>query len=160
MIRIDDPAGLGAALGQVRAQLQIGRRELARSIAEATGRDASAVNSQLWGWENGDYAPNPTSLGPVLAALGYQLALVPLGQSGPETGLSATEAAETPSAVIRLGSRGLEIAHGAPEACRSTQAWRCTPEDCPGCFNPHCWAEDDKTCRTCDVQPRRRQADA
>jgi hypothetical protein len=42
----------------------------------------------------------------------------------------------------------------APYPCGSSQPWRCTPQDCPGCFNPHCYATDDKTCRTCDVKPR------
>jgi hypothetical protein len=138
MIRIDDPAGLGAALGQVRAQLQIGRRELARRIAEATGRDASAVNSQLWGWEHGDYAPNPTSLGPLLDALGYQLALVPLIEDGPETAPASTLSDQGAEMHTRVGvdhSEGAQaISDGSRPGhlphCDGFFGGRCEP-DCP-----------------------------
>jgi hypothetical protein len=116
MIRIDNPEGLGPALGQVRTMLQIGRRELARHIADATGRDARAINSQLWGWEHGDYAPNPTSLGPLLDALGYQLSLVPLIEGGPEAALSGPVAAEPPTAGVLGRPEGQKTAHGAPGA--------------------------------------------
>lgn len=39
--------------------------------------------------------------------------------------------------------------------CTSSQPWICTPADCPGCFNPHCWITDEKTCRSgCNVVRR------
>lgn len=159
MIRIDDPANLGAALLQLRTMLQLGRRELSRDIAALTGRDARAVNSQLWGWENGDYAPNPTSMGPLLEALGWQLALVPVIETAPGEAPGSTESAEQASGVDGEG-RGDSRAAGtrsggeSTNSCASNQPWRCTKADCPGCFNPHCWAEDEKTCRTCGVKPR------
>ncbi len=37
--------------------------------------------------------------------------------------------------------------------CESAQPWVCTPEDCPGCFNQHCWADGGPTC-DCPVQPQ------
>ncbi|OKI47286.1 hypothetical protein A6A27_10590 [Micromonospora sp. CB01531] len=38
--------------------------------------------------------------------------------------------------------------------CTSGQPWICTPADCPGCFNPHCWITDGITCRNgCTVVP-------
>jgi transcriptional regulator with XRE-family HTH domain len=77
MIRVADPAKLGPALAQIRNLLGISRYALAREIAEAKGRSLQGVVNQLLEWDNGTNAPNVRSLGPVLNALGYDLALIP-----------------------------------------------------------------------------------
>jgi transcriptional regulator with XRE-family HTH domain len=77
MIRVADPAKLGPALAQIRNLLGISRYALARQIAEAKGRSLQACINQLAEWDHGVNSPNVKSLGPVLAALGYDLALIP-----------------------------------------------------------------------------------
>ena len=77
MIRIQDPMTLGVALGNIRAMLGLSRAEFARQIAKATGRNFQTVNNQLCEWENGGCGLYTRSLGPILTALGYDLALVP-----------------------------------------------------------------------------------
>src|SRR4051812_47857142 len=76
VIRVSDPAKIGQALGQVRGMLGIPRRRAARQIAEAVGRSETSVNSQLWGWENGQHQPDLASIVPILDVLEYDLALV------------------------------------------------------------------------------------
>lgn len=77
MIRVADPAKLGPALKQIRDLLGISRYALARQIAEAKGRSLQGVVNQLGEWDHGISSPNVRSLGPVLDALGYDLALIP-----------------------------------------------------------------------------------
>lgn len=77
MIRISDPAKLGHILGTLRLTDGWTRRGLARDIAARSGRTENTVNCQLWEWDNGHTRPDPSSLGHYLAALGYDLALVP-----------------------------------------------------------------------------------
>jgi transcriptional regulator with XRE-family HTH domain len=77
MIRVADPAKLGLALKQIRDLLGISRYALARQIAEAKGRSLQACVNQLGEWDHGISSPNVRSLGPVLDALGYDLALIP-----------------------------------------------------------------------------------
>jgi hypothetical protein len=77
MIRLTDPTRIGPSLGDIRVLLGIPRRALARTIANATGRDVSSVNSQLWGWDKGVHQPDLASLPVILDALGYDLALIP-----------------------------------------------------------------------------------
>jgi transcriptional regulator with XRE-family HTH domain len=77
MIRISDPGRLGPALGNLRHRQGLTRRTVARRIAVATGRDEQSTYQQLAQWENGDKAPNVTSLPDLLHALGYDLALIP-----------------------------------------------------------------------------------
>jgi transcriptional regulator with XRE-family HTH domain len=77
MIRVADPAKLGPALKQIRDLLGISRYALGRQIAEATGRSLQGCINQLLEWDNGTNTPNARSLGPVLDALGYDLALIP-----------------------------------------------------------------------------------
>lgn len=77
MIRISDPAQLGAALDEIRQLLGITQRDLARLVADQTDRDAETVRGQLSSWAVGRNSPSAKSLAPVLAALGYDLALIP-----------------------------------------------------------------------------------
>jgi hypothetical protein len=77
VIRVSDPAKLGPALAQIRNLLGIPRHALAVQIAQAKGRSVQGVTNQLLEWDNGTNTPNARSLGPVLDALGYDLALVP-----------------------------------------------------------------------------------
>ena len=77
MIRIDDPARLGPVLGEIRRLYGMSRLGLAREIAEATGRSLHGVENQLKSWDGGVNAPTVTALAPLLAALGYDLALIP-----------------------------------------------------------------------------------
>jgi transcriptional regulator with XRE-family HTH domain len=81
MIRITDPGKLGPALCQVRQLLGLSRYELARQISARTGRSHIGIVNQIQQWDSGTHAPVASSLGPVLDALGYDLALVPRGDS-------------------------------------------------------------------------------
>jgi len=77
MIRVSDPAKLGPSIAQIRNLLGISRYALAQQIAETTGRPLQSCVNQLLEWDNGANTPNARSLGPVLDALGYDLALIP-----------------------------------------------------------------------------------
>lgn len=77
MIRLTDPTRIGPALAEVRNLQLTTRRQLARTIAAATGRTETSVNAQLWTWDVGTRKPDLASLGVLLDALGYDLALVP-----------------------------------------------------------------------------------
>lgn len=77
VIRIANPAKLGAALAQIRNLIGYSRTDLGRAVEAATGRDMSGVIKQVQQWDNGKHSPNAASLGPVLDALGYDLALIP-----------------------------------------------------------------------------------
>ena len=75
MILVPDPALIGRALADVRALHQLGRRDCARLIADATGRTETSVNAQLWTWDTGGNIPDLASLPPYLDVLGVVLAL-------------------------------------------------------------------------------------
>lgn len=75
MILIPNPAKIGLAIEDIRIMLGLGRRDLARAVAKATGRNENYVNSQICSWLH--RSPNPASLAPVLVELGYDLAPVP-----------------------------------------------------------------------------------
>lgn len=76
-IRIKDPSNLGIALRDIRNLLGYNRRELARTIAQATGRSEAGVYRQIQEWDAGLHSPTSRALGPILDALGYDLALIP-----------------------------------------------------------------------------------
>lgn len=76
-IRITDPGKLGPALAQIRNLLGLSRSDLGRLVEAATGRDMLGVVKQVQQWDEGKHSPNAGSLGPVLEALGYDLALIP-----------------------------------------------------------------------------------
>jgi hypothetical protein len=76
VIRIADPSNLGTALRDIRNVLGYNRRELARTIAAATGRVESGVYRQLAEWDYSVHSPTARALGPILDALGFDLALV------------------------------------------------------------------------------------
>lgn len=84
MIRISDPARLGQILGTLRVTNGWTRRGLAREIAALSGRTENTVNQQLWEWDNGHTRPDPGSLRFYLAALGYDLALIPRAEAEPQ----------------------------------------------------------------------------
>lgn len=84
MIRISDPAKLGQLLGTLRLADGWSRRGMAREIAALSDRSENTVNAQLWEWGNGHTRPDPSSLGLYLAALGYDLALVPRTDPAPD----------------------------------------------------------------------------
>ena len=77
MIRIANPAEIGQALANIRDMLGISRGDLAQQIAAKKGRHVRSIENQLMEWDRGANAPNAKSLGCVLEALGYDLALVP-----------------------------------------------------------------------------------
>jgi hypothetical protein len=77
MIRLTDPERIGPALAEIRNMLGLGRRQVARHIAHITGRTETSINAQLWTWDVGRRHPDLASLGPLLDALGYDLALIP-----------------------------------------------------------------------------------
>lgn len=82
-MRLTDPTRIGAALADVRTMLGITRRQVARAIAEKTGRTETSVNAQLWTWEvpPGESSlgrrPDLASLAPYLDVIEFDLALVP-----------------------------------------------------------------------------------
>jgi hypothetical protein len=76
-VRLTDPTRIGPALGDIRVMLGIPRRALARTLANATCRNVSSLNAQLWQWDKGHHMPDLASLPAYLDALGYDLALVP-----------------------------------------------------------------------------------
>jgi hypothetical protein len=53
------------------------RRQLARLLAERTGRSETSLNAQLWQWDNAFHAPDLAMLPNVLDLLGLDLALIP-----------------------------------------------------------------------------------
>lgn len=77
MIRIDDATRIGPALAQIRNLLGYSRQELAVHIAETTGRNPKSIANQIAEWDRLENSPTVSKLGPLLDALGYQLALVP-----------------------------------------------------------------------------------
>lgn len=147
MIRIDDPSQVGPAVEALRTMLGLPRRELARAIARRTGRMPDSVNTQLWQWERGG-SPNPASLGPALAELGWQLALVPVIETAPEVAPESTLAAEHPSPGVLGCTGGSEIESGASEAWPNGVRCPVVGDWCPGnadgalCTQP-CNPEED-----------------
>lgn len=81
MIRIHDPANLGSTLADIRTLHGIRRRDLARTLATATGLKPMSLDVKLWRWETGDTTPSLPSLAAWLDALGYRLAPVPDDQA-------------------------------------------------------------------------------
>lgn len=77
MIRISDPAKLGQLLGTLRITNGHSRVDVARTMADATGLGYEGIRLSLWRWETGRAQPTLDSLGTYLAALGYDLALIP-----------------------------------------------------------------------------------
>lgn len=96
MIRIGDLTALGGVIRDLRLMHMLSQR----ALAEAAGFSKGQVSD----WERGARIPEATSLARVLKGLGFELAIVPAEESGPETALSATESAEHGSGVD--GSRG------------------------------------------------------
>lgn len=86
MIRIETPADIGETLALLRALTRITQRELAA--------ESGVSQSEIALYETGARMPRPAKLLRHLAALGWGLAVAPLGETGPETALSATESAE------------------------------------------------------------------
>jgi transcriptional regulator with XRE-family HTH domain len=107
MIRIDTPADLAEALGLL--------RRLGGHTQTAVGIELGTTPQRIGDYERGRIAPNSPTLMRLLAALGYRLEIVPVIETAPETGLSATETAETPSVGIPGGSEGSQGGSGAPE---------------------------------------------
>lgn len=76
MFRLTDPGKIGQSLYEIRLLMGIPRREVARQIAEKTGRTETSCNAQVWEWDNGRRRPDLASLPFLLDALGKDLALV------------------------------------------------------------------------------------
>lgn len=77
VFRVTDPRRLGQVLAEIRSMLGISRWECAQQIAEATGRAARSVSTQLWSWDTGASKPESWSLGPYLDVIDFDLALTP-----------------------------------------------------------------------------------
>jgi hypothetical protein len=84
VIRLTDPTRIGPALAEVRELQMTTRRQIARQLAEVTGRSETSLNAQLWTWDVGTRKPDLASLGTYLAALGYDLALIPREDAEPQ----------------------------------------------------------------------------
>jgi transcriptional regulator with XRE-family HTH domain len=90
MIRIGTAEDIGETLSLLRALARLTQRTLAAL--------AGTTQTQIGLWELGQVLPGLPNLVRLLAALGYQLALVPLDHDGPASPLSATLTADHPSA--------------------------------------------------------------
>lgn len=76
-IVLASPTELGPAIGDYREMCRITRADLARQIAERTGRAIPSVNAQLRGWETGGHPAVGATLTAALDILGADLALIP-----------------------------------------------------------------------------------
>lgn len=108
MIRIETPRGLADTLRTLRHEAGLKQAD----VAAAAGCHPARI-SHAERYHRGIGFPVAIRH---LAALGYGLAIVPLDGKGPETALSATEAAQRPSAGIPGGVGGAEAISGASEA--------------------------------------------
>jgi transcriptional regulator with XRE-family HTH domain len=77
MIRISDPGKLGQTLGTLRVTEGWTRAGIARDLCARTGSTHETALLNLWRWDTGRAHPDPSSLTHYLAALGYDLALIP-----------------------------------------------------------------------------------
>lgn len=77
MIRLTDPAKLGQTLGTLRITNGWTRAAVARDLAGRNGSTEETALLNLWRWDTGRSHPDTHSLGHYLAALGYDLALIP-----------------------------------------------------------------------------------
>jgi transcriptional regulator with XRE-family HTH domain len=78
VIRLAVGVQLGPAIAQLRAMNGLTRQALADALTATTNRSAHAWYLSLWRWETGTHQPDLSSVAPVLAELGYELALVPV----------------------------------------------------------------------------------
>lgn len=108
MIPVDSPEDLGEALRLI--------RKLAGHTQTHVGFHLGTTAQRIGDYEHAKLNPSAKTLLRLLAVVGYRLAIVPLGESGPETALSGPVAAEPPSAGVHGRPEGQETAHGAPEA--------------------------------------------
>jgi transcriptional regulator with XRE-family HTH domain len=78
VIRLANPVHVGDLVARLRHQRGLSRTQVATTAAETTGQTIDAVTVQLSRWERGLVrTPDFGTLLPVLAALGYDLALIP-----------------------------------------------------------------------------------
>lgn len=104
MIRIDTPADLAETLGLL--------RHLTGLTQTAVGDELGTNASRIGDYERGILTANGKTLIRHLAALGHQLAIVPLIETAPLDGPSAAEAAETPSTGVHGRPEGAETLSG------------------------------------------------
>lgn len=77
-VRLADPAKLGEAIRVLRERQGIARRALAGKISARTGQPFNTVESQLMRYEGGKIGRfDMPTIRPILAELGYDLALIP-----------------------------------------------------------------------------------
>lgn len=108
MIRIETPADIGETLALLRQLAGLTQQQL----VAACGISQTEISL----YELGDRVPRPAKLLRHLAGLGWGLAVVPLGEKGPETALSATESAEQGPEVDGEGVGGSNGCTGHTEA--------------------------------------------
>jgi transcriptional regulator with XRE-family HTH domain len=108
MIPVATPADLGDALRLI--------RKLAGRTQTDIGFHLGTTPQRIGDYENAKLNPSARTLLRLLDALGYQLAIVPLIETAPETAPASTETAQKPPAGIRVGPGGLETESGASEA--------------------------------------------
>lgn len=102
------PEELGAALAAA--------REHTGMTKAAVGEALGTTGQRIGDYERGTFTANGRTLMRHLELLGCQLAIVPKIESGPETALSASVAAETPSPGVRGCAEGPQGESGASEA--------------------------------------------
>jgi transcriptional regulator with XRE-family HTH domain len=110
VIRIANPDAIGPALRDLRTLYRLTQVQLAT--------DAGVCNSQISHWERGERHPDLVSLARVIAALGYDLALVPVIETAPADGPSARVADDHPPGGVSGRTEGVEAISGAAEGDR------------------------------------------
>lgn len=141
MIRIETPADIGETLALLRQLAGLTQQQL----VAACGISQTEISL----YEVGARVPRPAKLLRHLAGLGWGLAIVPLGETGPETALSATESAEHGPGVDREGVGASNGCTGHTEAVtllRQALHLRTHGERAPG--GTETWAEWDRRAET------------
>lgn len=104
MIRIDSTADLAENFGLL--------RKLTRRTQTEIGAEFGVPASRIGEFERHRRVPSPGTVIRHLRALGYQLAIVPLDQAGPETAPESTLSDQEAATHTRLGSDDLDGSTG------------------------------------------------
>lgn len=127
MIPVDTPKDLADALGLL--------RRLARITQTAVGAELGTTPQRIGVYERGEMTANAKTVIRHLAVLGYRLAIVPLDQDGPETGLRSTLADDHPVSGVPLRAEGAEGGSEGSQAAADSCTCRGKPD--PKCVVHH-----------------------
>ncbi|MER7331644.1 MULTISPECIES: hypothetical protein [unclassified Micromonospora] len=130
-----------------------------RSSDILTARWTAVPNDEIGGWAVSPNGQGPLNGGPMAADMVWSQEIAEHIADLHNQWHAQRFVTVRPATAVVRGERHQATPLTAPAipatACPSQQPWICTPQDCPGCFNPHCWVIDGRTCRNgCDVKPR------